>query len=79
MNIDLLPFTAFTLQSCAGAPLRPGEAQTLTLQPALAPNHFSHACMSGGAGIDDPAPGGHLVLRACVMPAAQAALTITFR
>ncbi|MBA3773514.1 MAG: hypothetical protein H0X13_13805 [Ramlibacter sp.] len=79
MNIDLLPFTAFTLQSCAGAPRRPGEAQTLTLQPAFAPNHFSHACMSGRASIDDPVPGGRLVLRACVVPAAQAALTITFR
>ena len=79
MNIDLLPFSAFALESSARPSRQMGESHTLTLRLELAPAHpgFEPA-MSGTVGFDviagEPAP----PLRAAVVPATGPVLTITF-
>lgn len=78
MNIDLLPFSAFALQSC-GRSEGAGEAQTLTLQLALAPVHSSHEPMSGRASTNQAFVHGGKLLRAAVVPAEGPVLTITFQ
>lgn len=77
MNIDLLPFNAFALESYgATAPSR-GDLHTLTLELALAAVHSSKEAMSGSVSTNqvfaDATP-----LRAEVLPADGTALTITF-
>jgi hypothetical protein len=76
MNIDLLPFTAFALQSCGQAPA--GDGQTLTLQPQLESDHSSHEPMSGTASILQVFGHSGNLLRAAVVPADGPVLTITF-
>ena len=78
MNIDLLPFTAFELQSCGAAGQNRGEAQTLTLQLALAPVHSSQEPMSGKVSTNQASVHGSNLLRAAVVPADGTSLTITF-
>jgi len=77
MNIDLLPFSAFALESCRSAAPSRGDIHTLTLQLALAPVHSSYEPMSGSAGISQ-AVACAAPLRAAVLPADGNALTITF-
>ena len=79
MNIDLLPFSAFALQSCGQASQRAGEAQTLTLQLALAPVHSSYEPMSGRASTNQAFVHCGNSLRAAVVPAEGSVLTITFQ
>ena len=75
MNIDLLPFSAFALESCRTAAPARGDNHTLTMQLALAPapaatyEHLTDA----GRMLACAAP-----LRAAVLPADGTALTITF-
>ena len=77
MNIDLLPFSAFALESYgATAPSR-GELHTLTLELALAAVHSPHDGMSGSVSTHH-ADSGVPALRAAVLPADGSALTITF-
>ena len=78
MNIDQLPFTAFALQSCGQASRAFGEAQTLTLQLALAPVHSSHEPMNGRASTNQAFVHSTNLLRAAVVPTDGAVLTITF-
>jgi hypothetical protein len=78
MNIDLLPFTAFELQSCGAASQNRGEAQTLTLQLALAPIHSSQEPMNGRASTNQAFVHCGNLLRAAVVPADSTPLTITF-
>ena len=78
MNIDLLPITAFALQSCGQAAQGVGEARTLTLQLALDPVHSSHEPMSGRASINQAFVHSGNLLRAAVVPAEGPVLTITF-
>jgi hypothetical protein len=78
MNIDLLPFTAFELQSCGGSARDRGEAQTLTLQLALAPVHSSQEPMSGKVSANQAFVHRGNLLRAAVVPADSTPLTITF-
>jgi hypothetical protein len=68
MNIDLLPFSAFALQSCGQASQVAGETQTLTLQLALARASTNQPFVDCGNS-----------LRAAVVPAEGPVLTITFQ
>ena len=77
MNIDLLPFNAFALESCGTAGASAGAAQTLTMQLALGPVLPYHEPMSGIASAAQASPAAS-VLRAAVMPACGEAITITF-
>ena len=79
MNIDLLPFAAFALESSAGQGRPGGEPNTLTLR--LAPPKLMSSYgppMSGSASIETLSPGSAGVLRAAVLPAEGPGLTITF-
>ena len=81
MNIDLLPFAAFALES-SGHSVPPGvERHTLTLRlnrPALDSSYDSPP-MSGNARIEEgAAPPSEGILRAAVLPADGPGLTITF-
>ena len=78
MNIDLLPFSAFALESCRPAASARGDHHTLTLQLALAPVAAA-PCepMAGTAGAGQVAA-CLAPLRAAVLPADGSALTITF-
>jgi len=78
MNIDLLPFSAFALESSGAASRHAGEAHTLTLRPELAPVHPALPAMGGSVSIGGAACGPAPVLRAAVVPAAGPVLTITF-
>jgi hypothetical protein len=78
MNIDLLPFSAFVLESCRTAAPARGDNHTLTLQLALAPVQAStYEPMAGTAGAGQSAACA-AALRAAVLPADGSALTITF-
>ncbi len=79
MNIDLLPFSAFALESSGGAAAAVRDGHTLTLPLGLVPVHpaFEPAMagtLSVGAAVACIGP----ALRAAVVPAAGKALTITF-
>jgi hypothetical protein len=78
MNIDLLPFTAFELQSCGAAGQDGSAAQTLTLQLAPAPVHSSREPMSGKVSTNQAFVHRGDLLRAAVVPADSTPLTITF-
>ena len=77
MNIDLLPFSAFALESCRTAASARGDNHTLTLQLALAPVSSSYDATndiaSASQALACAAP-----LRAAVLPADGSELTITF-
>lgn len=78
MNIDLLPFSAFALESSAGASSALGESHTLTVRLGHAPAHPALAsAMDGRISFTD-----HLrqepTLRAAVVPVPGPVLTITF-
>jgi hypothetical protein len=79
MNIDLLPFSAFALESSAAGPSRPSESHTLTLRLGFAPAHpaVEHA-MEGTVSLGGPSPEPAAVLRAAVVPVRGLALTLTF-
>jgi hypothetical protein len=80
MNIDLLPFAAFALQSSGQtAQARLGQ-HTLTLRlarPAVDSSYESPP-MSGRASIEDVPLPSEGVLRAAILPADGPGLTITF-
>jgi hypothetical protein len=78
MNIDLLPFTAFALQSCGQAARAQGDGQTLTLQLALVSDHSCHEPMNGRASTNQAFMHCGNLLRAAVVPAEGPVLTITF-
>ena len=78
MNIDLLPFSSFALESCAPAAGKRLEAQTLTLALAITPRGVSQEPMSGKASTNQKARASQNVLRAAVVPADGSALTLTF-
>jgi hypothetical protein len=77
MNIDLLPFNAFALESYGPTPPSRGEAHTLTLELALATVHSSREIMSGSVSIKNPSVDA-TPLCAAVLPADGTAITITF-
>jgi hypothetical protein len=77
MNIDLLPFTAFALQSC-GKAVQAGDGRTLTLPSAIVSGHFSHEPMNGMVSTNQAFVHCGNVLRASVVPAEGRVLTITF-
>jgi hypothetical protein len=79
MNIDLLPLSAFALESSRGADRFIAEAHTLTLQlarPAL--DCSQPPLMSGRASIEAHPLRTAALLRAAVLPAGGPGLTITF-
>ncbi len=70
MSIELLPFSAFTLESCAAPARAPGEGQTLTFSNVV------DGLLSLRA-IPAPLPGSE---HACVLPAREdEPLTLTLR
>jgi len=78
MNIDLLPFSAFALESSGPAARAISDAQTLTLQLDLAPVHAAFEPAMGGSVSVGAAAGPAGSLRAQVVPAPGPVLTITF-
>ena len=78
MNIDLLPFTAFALESCGTAGQVAAASPTLTLQLELGPVHPLLEPMQGTVGKFEPEP-LFPTLRAAVLPACSDPLTITFQ
>jgi len=80
MNIDLLPFAAFALESSARSVQPRVERHTLTLRlarPALDSSYESPP-MSGRASIENVPLPSESVLRAAVLPVDGMGLTITF-
>ena len=77
MNIDLLPFSAFALESYGTTAPSRGDMHTLTLELALAAVHSPNKGMSGRITTRQSVP-GISSLRAAVLPADGTALTITF-
>jgi hypothetical protein len=77
MNIDLLPFSAFALESLGPADPGRSDGHTLTLELGLAPARSSHEPMSGIASANQ-AFSCATPLRAAVLPTDGPVLTITF-
>lgn len=78
MSIELLPFSAFALESCTAPSAAPGEAPTLTLQLAIA---TSRAGLHPTAGTMSTDGNYHIVPngeRAAILAADASPLTITF-
>jgi hypothetical protein len=78
MNIDLLPFTAFALESCGTAGQVAAASQTLTLELELGPVHPLLEPMHGTVGKFEALGPVFEPLRAAVVPACSDPLTITF-
>lgn len=79
MNIDLLPFSAFVLESSGTAAQAVRDAQTLTLPLELMPVHAAfEPAMSGTVTLDAAQACAVQPLRAAVVPAGGTVLTITF-
>lgn len=78
MNIDMLPFTAFALESCSLPAQAGGNARTLTLQLARPPRDCFYEPMAGHASTNQSFDYRSNVLRAAVVPAEGPVLTITF-
>ena len=79
MNIDLLPFSAFVLESSGGTAPSVRDAHTLTLALDLVPVHAAfEPAMSGTVSIDAAPACAIKPLRASVVPAGGPVLTITF-
>ena len=79
MNIDLLPFTAFALESCGTTGHVAAASQTLTLELELGPVHALAEPMHGTVGKSLPLEPMFHTLHAAVVPACSNALTITFQ
>jgi hypothetical protein len=77
MNIDLLPFSAFALESYGTAAPSRGDTHTLTLGLALVTAHTSREIMSGTATMNGVSPEVSS-LHAAVLPVDGCPLTITF-
>jgi hypothetical protein len=77
MNIDLLPFNAFALESYGPTAPSRGDPHTLTLELALSTGHSSRELMTGSVSTHEPRADATL-LRAAVLPADRSAITITF-
>ena len=78
MNIDLLPFSAFVLESSGSAAQAARDAHTLTLPLELVPVHAAFEPAMSGTVSFDLALEATEPLRAAVVPVCGAALTITF-
>lgn len=76
MNIDQPSSAAPALEPSRAFPLRLGEGHTLTLRLELSPIHDAFDAMTGSVSVD-VATCPHAFL-ATVLPADQAALTLTF-
>jgi hypothetical protein len=77
MNIDLLPFNAFALESYGPTAPSRGDPHTLTLELALSTGRSSRERMSGSVSTN-PAGVDTTPLRAAILPADGSAITITF-
>jgi hypothetical protein len=80
MNLDQLPFTAFSLEAAAAGAPSASDGRTLTLPrpaPAILRALAGHEPMAGTAEIGAPASSG-AEWRAAVLPADPRAITITF-
>jgi hypothetical protein len=78
MNIDLLPFSAFALESSGTAAQADRDAHTLTLPLELVPVHAAfEPAMSGTISVGLAREAAE-PLHAAVVPARGAVLTITF-
>ncbi len=78
MNIDLLPFSAFALESCGAIDPDTGESHTLTLPLALTPVPAGFdAAMDGVLSLGEDS-GELAALRAAVLMVAPQTLTLTF-
>jgi hypothetical protein len=77
MNIDLLPFSAFALESYGTSAPSRSDSYTLTLELTLATVQSSREVMSGNAKVGE-ASSEVRPLRAAVLSAEGSALTITF-
>ncbi len=77
MNIDLLPFSSFLLESCGTGPAV-GEAHTLTLPLELAPvrSAFARAMSGSAAVVAQVAAAGSM--RVEVLDTSGPVVTITF-
>ena len=79
MNIDLLPFSAFALESSGPASRQVGEGDTLTLRLDLTPVHTAfEPAMGGSVSIDAAGCDAAPLRRAAVVPADGPVVTITF-
>jgi hypothetical protein len=79
MPIDLLPFSAYALESSRAPARIASESQTLTLQLAQPLVHAAYpAVMSGTIVVSHGAAREEGVLRAAVLPANHLPLTLTF-
>jgi hypothetical protein len=79
MNIDLLPFSAFVLESSGAASQAVRDGHTLTLPLELMPVHAAfEPAMSGTISIGMAQACAIKPLRAAVVPAGGTVLTITF-
>ena len=79
MNIDLLPFSAFALESSGPATQALADSHTLTLKGALMPVDSSYEpAMNGSIEIQALAMGVDYLWRAAVVQAEGTGLTITF-
>jgi hypothetical protein len=78
MNIDLLPFAAFALESSGMTEPPRGEPHTLTLRLARSMNSSFGPPMSGKARMEDIPVRREVALHAAILPADGAGLTITF-
>jgi hypothetical protein len=79
MNIDLLPFSAFVLESSGTAGQAARDAQTLTLPLELVPVHAAfEPAMNGTVSVVLAASEVAESLHAAIVPVRGAALTITF-
>lgn len=78
MNIDLLPINAFSLESCAAADNHTGIVHTLTLKLTPSPALPCPEPMEGFASALLEVKSNDIILRAGVVPAMGAAMTITF-
>ena len=78
MSIELLPFSAFALESCTAPAPAPGEAPTLTLQLAIATTRSGLHPMAGTMSTE---MGFHIAPnaeRAAILAADASPVTITF-
>lgn len=79
MNIDLLPFSAFALESSGASARAASEGQTLTLRLGLARGPRGEDTATSGTVSVEPGETVPLhVLRAAVLPAPDTAITLTF-
>ena len=79
MNIDLLPFSSFALESSTAAASASRQAQTLTLPLGLVPVHAAFgSAMAGTASVGTVDADSGAPCHMAVAKAGDVALTITF-